>query len=370
MDDRSHMLRAIRLARRAQGYVEPNPMVGCVIVKGDRIVGQGMHRRFGGAHAEVNALAAAGKLARGATVYVTLEPCVHHGKTPPCADALIAAGIKRVVIGCPDPVDDHAGGEAKLREAGIRVDIGICAQECAELIAPFTKTVQKKMPWVIAKWAATIDGQIATRTGDSQWISGVESRLMVHQLRARVDAVIVGVGTALMDDPMLTARRVPVRRVARRVVIDPRLRLETDCMLLRTMNLAPLTLAVAPATLKSKKTKVQQWRDRGAEVVAIKRKSGRSRQLELSALLKHLHRKHEATNVLVEGGSITHGAFFDQKMIDELLVFVGPLVLGDGEARPPVDYGRSVPRMAQSRRMKLEKVRRIGEDVLMRYRPQ
>ncbi len=369
MDDRTHMLRAIRLARQGQGYVEPNPMVGCVIVQGDRIVGQGMHQKYGAAHAEVNALLAAGKQARGATVYVTLEPCVHFGKTPPCADALIAAGVKRVVIGCPDPVDAHAGGEAKLREAGIDVDIGVCATECADLIAPFTKVVQRKMPWVIAKWAATIDGQIATRTGDSQWISGEKSRRIVHQLRARVDAVIVGVGTALADDPKLTARRVKLRRVARRVVIDPRLRLEEESMLLRTMDLAPLTVAVAPATLKSKKVKVQRLRDRGAEVVSVKRRTGRARQLDLPALLKHLQKKHNATNVLVEGGSVTHGALFDQKMVDELLVFVGPLVLGDGEARPPVDYGRSVPRMAQARHMKLVNVRRVGEDVMMRYLP-
>ena len=206
--DALFMGRALELAARGQGFVEPNPMVGCVIVKNGGVVGEGWHRKFGGPHAEIEALRSAGNQARGATAYVTLEPCAHHGKTPPCAEALIAAGIARVICSQRDPFEKVSGrGIAALEAAGISVTVGVMEADARRLNAPYLKLVQTGRPWVIAKWAMTLDGKIATATGDSRWISGEASRAVVQQLRGRMDAIIVGHGTAVRDDPLLIARR-------------------------------------------------------------------------------------------------------------------------------------------------------------------
>src|SRR5713226_4734415 len=201
------MSRAFDLAERGRGYVEPNPLVGAVVVRAEQVVGEGWHQRYGEAHAEINALAAAGEAARGATLYVTLEPCCHHGKTPPCTDAVLRAGIRRVVAAMTDPFPQVAGqGAALLRAAGVAVDIGTAEAEARRLNAPYLKLLATGRPYVHAKWAMTLDGKIATRTGDSKWISSEASRKPVHKLRGRMDAVIVGIGTALAEDPRLTAR--------------------------------------------------------------------------------------------------------------------------------------------------------------------
>jgi diaminohydroxyphosphoribosylaminopyrimidine deaminase/5-amino-6-(5-phosphoribosylamino)uracil reductase len=216
------MARALDLAARGEGFVEPNPMVGCVVVQEGRVVGEGWHERFGGPHAEVNALRAAGERARGATLVVTLEPCCHTGKTPPCVDALLAAGVARVVVGVDDPFPRVAGaGLAALRAAGVECVVGVGVAEARGLLAPYLKLTITGLPWTIAKWAMTLDGKIATSTGDSQWISGPESRAAVHEIRSRVDAVVVGAGTLVADDPLLTARPIggaAPRRVATRGV--------------------------------------------------------------------------------------------------------------------------------------------------------
>ncbi len=205
--DTQQMQRAIALARRGEGFVEPNPMVGCVLVRDGNVVGEGWHQRFGGPHAEVVALQAAGGDARGATAYVSLEPCCHHGKTPPCTQALIDAGVARVVIAMHDSFAEVAGGGVKqLREAGIEVTVGLLDDEARQLNAPYLKLIEQGRPWVIAKWAMTLDGRIASKTGSSQWISGEASRAIGHGLRGRVDAIIVGRGTAAADDPLLTTR--------------------------------------------------------------------------------------------------------------------------------------------------------------------
>lgn len=361
MTDAACMQRALRLARRAAGQVEPNPMVGCVIVRSGKIVGEGYHRKFGGPHAEVHALQAAGAQARGATIYVTLEPCTHHGKTPPCADAVIAARPKRVVVGCRDPFEKVAGrGIRKMRRAGITVDVGVCGDEADRLIAPFAKRVTTGLPYVIAKWAATVDGAIATRTGDSQWISCPESRRVVHQLRARVDAVVVGIGTALADDPMLDAREVKVRRIARRVVIDPKLRLPIDWRLVQTADRLPLTLATTPEAMTRRAGKTRTLEMAGVEVIAIP-------GMALDTLLRYLADQHAATNVLVEGGGKTHGSFFEAGLVDELLVFLGPHVVGDARAIRPVAGQGPVAQIADAAPLALQQVRRIGEDVMLRY---
>ncbi|MDH3583092.1 MAG: bifunctional diaminohydroxyphosphoribosylaminopyrimidine deaminase/5-amino-6-(5-phosphoribosylamino)uracil reductase RibD, partial [Phycisphaerae bacterium] len=203
----TQMRRALKLARRGEGYVEPNPMVGCVIVQDGKVVGEGWHRRFGGAHAEVVALRQAGPAARGATVVVTLEPCCRQGKTPPCTGALIEAGVGEVVIGCLDPTPEVDGrGVGELEAAGITTRMGPLHEEATRLVAPFIKRTLTGFPYVMLKWAATVDGAIATGSGDSKWISGEASRRRVHQWRSRVDAILVGIGTVLADDPSLTAR--------------------------------------------------------------------------------------------------------------------------------------------------------------------
>ncbi len=201
------MDRALELAVQGQGFVEPNPMVGCVLVKDNQVIGEGWHQSFGQNHAEVNAILAAKTDPAGASVFVTLEPCSHQGKTPPCVQALIQARVSRVVVACPDPNPSVAGqGIEQLRNAGLQVDVGLRQDKASEILAPYLKRTVTGLPWIIAKWAMTLDGKIATSTGDSQWISNEKSRAVVHQLRGRVDAIIVGAKTAVADDPLLTSR--------------------------------------------------------------------------------------------------------------------------------------------------------------------
>ena len=246
------MRRALELARRGEGCVEPNPMVGAVITAADpgadaRVVGEGWHAAFGGPHAEVAALAAAGAAARGATLTVTLEPCCHHGQTPPCTNAIIAAGIAKVVVATRDPFPAvNGGGIEALRRAGIEVQTGVCAAEADRLIAPFRMLVERRRPWVIAKWAMSLDGRVATASRESRWISSADSRAVAHELRGRVDAILVGIGTAVADDPLLDARP-PGPRRALRIVLDSTARLPVDSRLVQTAGDLPVLVATGPA---------------------------------------------------------------------------------------------------------------------------
>ena len=242
--DRWHMARAIELAALGRGSVEPNPMVGCVIARGAEVIAEGYHRQFGGAHAEVEALAVAGVRAAGATMYVTLEPCCHWGKTPPCSEAVIRAGLARVVAAMPDPFPKVAGGGlTALREAGIAVELGVLESDAEQLNAPYLKRLRTGQPWVIAKWAMTLDGKLATRTGSSRWISSERSRELVHDLRRRVDAILVGRGTVVADDPLLTARP-PGDRTALRIILDRLARTPLDAKLVTTSNQMGPTLII------------------------------------------------------------------------------------------------------------------------------
>ena len=283
--DREIMARAIALAKRGEGRVEPNPMAGCVVVRRGRIITTGYHRRFGGPHAEIEALRACGENPRGATVYVSLEPCCHYGKTPPCTQALIEAAISKVVIAVGDPSPEVSGrGIRQLRSAGITVQTGVLANEAHELLAPFTTRVRLGRPFVIAKWAQSLDGRLATPAGDSQWISCEASRRRAHRLRGRVDAVLVGSQTVLIDDPLLTARGVPVRRRATRVVLDSRLRLPNTCQLVATSKDIP-TLVVT-TTAKAATRKAESLRRDGVEVVSCRSRNGRV--VLADALYQHL----------------------------------------------------------------------------------
>lgn len=360
-DDERYMRRALALAARGEGRVEPNPMVGAVIVRGDRVVGEGYHRQFGGPHAEVEALRGCGGKARGATCYVTLEPCCHHGKTPPCTGALIAAGISRVVAAMRDPfVSVSGGGFRALRSAGIRCDVGLFGREANELNAPFVKRVTAGRPWVILKWAQSLDGKIATHAGMSKWITSAESRREAHRLRGRVDAIIVGVGTVLADDPDLTCRDAPRLRVATRVVLDTNLRTPANAKLARTARRVPTLLLASARAPAAKRRKLVSL---GCEVCEVP--VSRDGRLSLPGVLDEFGRRG-MTNVMVEGGGRVLGAFFDADLADEAWCFVAPKVIGgEGAAGPFMGRGvRQVPTKS------LETLERhaCGPDQLTRFR--
>ena len=322
------MQRALRLAERGLGFVEPNPMVGCVAVRDGQVVGEGWHQRFGTAHAEVNALADAGDCA-GATLYVTLEPCCHTGKTPPCTRAVIEAGIRRVVIGTRDPSDKVSGkGMQQLRDAGIELSVGVCEADARQLIAPFRKLTVHKRPWLIAKWAMTQDGKIATVSHDSRWISNTKSREIVHQIRGRVDAIMVGSGTAAADDPLLTARPEGPRAAAR-IVVDSLASISESSQLVQTAGEQPVIILVGP---DAERDKIDRLVAAGCEIV-VQRHVDRAERLV--SVLDELGRR-EMTNVLCEGGSELFGSLFDQRLIDEVHVFMAPKLIGGAAALSPI----------------------------------
>ncbi|MEX0613028.1 MAG: bifunctional diaminohydroxyphosphoribosylaminopyrimidine deaminase/5-amino-6-(5-phosphoribosylamino)uracil reductase RibD [Pirellulales bacterium] len=363
-DDERYMDRALALAAQGLGFVEPNPMVGCVFVRDGQIVGEGFHERFGGPHAEVIALAAAGDRAAAATAYVTLEPCCHHGKTPPCTQALVRAGVARVVMAVEDPFPEVAGrGIAELRAAGIQCDLGVRAADANWLLAPYRKLVTTGRPWVIAKWAMTLDGKLATRTGDSQWISSEASRAVVHQLRGRVDAVMIGSGTARLDNPLLTARpidRTELKRIATRIVVDSAGSLALESRLVQTAADVPVLVAAsdrAPTEAGNRLT------GSGVEVVPC---AGSTHQERVDALLAELGRRR-MTNVLVEGGSRLLGTLFDMRAIDEVHVFTAPKLAG-GEAAPSPLAGAGVNRLADALRLADITIEELDGDVYIHGR--
>lgn len=358
--DRRCMLRALELALRGQGSVEPNPMVGCVIAQGERIVGEGWHTRFGAPHAEIEALNAAADDAAGATLYVTLEPCCHHGKTPPCTDALIRAAVRRVVVAHQDPFPQVAGrGLTQLREAGIRVEGGLLEQEALQLNAPYLKLIRTGRPWVLAKWAMTLDGKLATRTGSSRWISGEASRARVHQLRGRVDAILAGRRTAELDDPLLTARP-PGPRVATRIVVDSQARLALDSQLARTARDVPVLVAVGPAASAED---CRRLSNAGCEVW-VGDAADATRRLLL--LLDELGRRR-MTNLLVEGGGRLLGSLFDAREIDEVHAFITSKLVGGQDAMTPVG-GSGVEQMPQARWLQTPIVERLDDDLYVHGR--
>ncbi len=334
--DQLHMSRAIELAARGEGSVEPNPMVGCVVVRDGVRIGEGWHRACGGPHAEVEALRSCETDAAGATMYVTLEPCCHTGQTPPCTDAVIRARIGRVVVAQTDPFPAVAGhGIRLLREAGIRVDVGVQELAARDLNAPYLTLIRQGRPWIIAKWAMTLDGKIASRTGHSRWISNERSRDVVQQLRGRVDAILVGRGTAEVDDPLLTARPAGPR-IATRIVLDSRASLSTDSRLVQSARIAPVLVAVEEGADKPRRWALEQA---GCEVLAC---PGAERADRLKSLLCELGRRR-VTNLLVEGGGQTLGSLFDLKVVDEVHVFLAPKIVGGQTAPGPVaGTGRDV----------------------------
>jgi diaminohydroxyphosphoribosylaminopyrimidine deaminase/5-amino-6-(5-phosphoribosylamino)uracil reductase len=357
--DLQFMRRALELARRGEGFVEPNPMVGCVVVRDGELITEGWHRYFGGPHAERDAIANAGSQAAlaGATWYVTLEPCCHTGKTPPCTEAVVASKPKRVVIAMRDPFPlVNGAGISLLLAAGIEVAVGACGLEARQLCAPFLKRLRNGRPWVIAKWAMTLDGKIATRTGDSRWISSAESRRRVHALRGRVDGVVVGAGTAIADDPRLTARP-PGQRVATRIVVDRTCKLPLDSQLVRTCREIPVRVFVGPDAEPSKVAAIV------AAGVDVVRCSSNHHATMIVELLDHCGAAG-MTNLLVEGGGGVLGAFHDAGEIDEVHAYIAPKLVGGEGAITPV-AGTGVASIQFGSGWDVQQLEIIEQDVLV-----
>ncbi|TWU65977.1 Riboflavin biosynthesis protein RibD [Crateriforma conspicua] len=376
--DQRWMQDALRLATAGQGHVEPNPMVGCVLVRDGRLIGQGYHRKFGGPHAEVEAIRdclANGQTTAGCTAYVTLEPCCHHGKTPPCTGALIDAQVHRVVIAVADPFKqvDH-GGIRQLTDAGIRVAVGVLESEARFILAPYLKRIKTGIPWMIAKWAMTADGRIATVAGQSQWITGTDSRADVHQTRGRVDAIVVGMGTVSADDPLLTARP-PGARVAQRLVFCRTSLPGETSRLVQTADQIPTT-CVAPEDLNPVSQKrladlgVRFLRPTAEPPCDQVARSNDCGPAEMDPPLRRVMRtlSHEgATNVLLECGGRLMASFLSENLPDEFHIYVGAKVFGGHTAPGPVG-GAGISAIGESPALELVESRAIGEDVKIIYR--
>ena len=358
MSDAAFMRRALDVAERGRGRTSPNPLVGAVVVREGRVVGEGAHLAAGGPHAEIEALAAAGEAARGATLYLTLEPCNHHGRTPPCAPAVVAAGVARVVAALTDPNPAVAGGgAAQLRAAGVVVEVGLLADEAERQNAAWLTAMRERRPHVTLKAAATLDGRIADVHGTSQWITGEAARAHAHRLRADSDAIVVGITTALRDDPALTVRLgAPWPREPYRVVLDTHARLGADARLIHAATPARALVAVgegAPAA------RVAALRAAGATVLVCSTREGR---LDPAALLAQLFER-EVRAVLVEGGGETHAAFLDAGLVDRVALFVAPLLLG-GRAAPGV-VGGAGRELKSALRLGPLAVATLGDDLLL-----
>jgi diaminohydroxyphosphoribosylaminopyrimidine deaminase / 5-amino-6-(5-phosphoribosylamino)uracil reductase len=352
--DREHMRRALALAEGGWGQTAPNPMVGAVVVAGNRVVGEGFHARYGEAHAEVVALRAAGDASRDATMYVTLEPCAHHGKTPPCVDAVIDAGISRVVIAVRDPSDIARGGVERLRAAGVVVDIGLEREAALELNAPFFNAHGSKRPWVTLKLALSADGGIADPTGRFRWITGPASRLEVHRMRSNAGAIVVGIGTVLADDPSLTVRDVDAPRVQpTRVVFDHDLRIPVTSTLVRTARELPTVVIAAPG--RESTPQFAALAKTGVEVLIAH---------SITEALVVL-RGREVRSVFLEGGARLAGEFLRASLVDRLTIFQSPLVLG-GE---PLGAFSSAPHgfRASLAAHRVVERRRFDEDLMTTY---
>ena len=362
MADDNIMRRALELARKGEGYVEPNPMVGCVLVQDGQIVGQGYHTCYGKAHAEIEAIRSAHSDLTGATCYVTLEPCAHHGKTPPCVEAILQAGIRRVVIAMRDPNPAVNGrGIQMLQDAGLDITEHVLEEEARRLNAPYLTLMVKNRPWVHAKWAMTLDGRLATKIHDSRWISGAESLKVVHQLRSRMDAIVIGAGTAMHDNPMLSVRLEQSNHCGNktpcRVVLDSSGILSTESQLVRTAREVPVLIV----TETENSQQYRQWAQSGCEILYLSRKENFVR-----LLLEHFALK-KWTHVLIEGGRKVLGAFFDARCIDEIHAFIAPKLIG-GNAAIPVLGGEGLEKMSLAVALEMPVVKLLGEDVYIQGR--
>ncbi|MBU0910241.1 MAG: bifunctional diaminohydroxyphosphoribosylaminopyrimidine deaminase/5-amino-6-(5-phosphoribosylamino)uracil reductase RibD [Proteobacteria bacterium] len=353
------MRMALREARKGLGRTSPNPAVGSVVVQDGRVIGRGYHKKAGTPHAEIHALQEAGENARGATIYVTLEPCNHTGRTPPCTRAILASGIKRVVVGMIDPNPLVAGsGCAFLQSNGIEVRTEVLVDECRELNYPFIKHITSGLPWVIMKAGCSLDGRIAAANGQSSWITCAKSRAEVHRIRNRVDAILIGAGTALVDDPSLTTRLKGKKgKDPLRVVLDGKLRLAPGAKMLRQQSTAPTWIFCSQQADPAKADALEKA---GAKIIRID--SGRDGCLDLLQVLRFLGAA-QINSLLVEGGSQVHGSFLRAGLVDQVCLFLAPLFLG-GDAVPVID-SLNLAGVQEAKRFVTRRIRRFDDDVLI-----
>lgn len=364
LSDEAIMRRAIALARTAAGWTNPNPLVGAVVVKDGRVIGQGCHERFGQLHAERNALKSCKEDPAGATIYVTLEPCNHTGHQPPCVDALIEAGIAKVVVGSRDPNPLVSGkGNARLRAAGIEVEEDFLRDECDALNPIFFHYITTKRPYVVSKWAMTVDGKIAAATGDARWVSNEASRADTHELRQRLAGIMVGINTVLADNPELTCRRTVPSNNPTRIVCDSQLRIPLDCTLVATAKETPVIVACACDTESGAATqKAKALAQAGVSVVRVPGADGR---VDLNALMTELG-KRQIDSLLVEGGGTLHAQLFAEDLVDRVVVYVAPKVIGGTTAKTPVG-GAGIPLMADAIELGTPRVDVLDGDVKLTY---
>lgn len=359
MDDTAYMKMALDLALKGEGYTSPNPMVGAVVVRKDRVVGSGYHRMPGGPHAEVNAIDDAGVQAKGATLYVTLEPCHHTGRTPPCTEKIIAAGINRVVAAMYDPNPNVKGGGSEyLKRRGVQVEMGTCEAEARKLNESFVKYVQTGRPFTIVKCAATLDGQIATRSGDAKWVSGRASRQQVHRIRHAVDGILVGVETVKRDDPSLTTRlETPHGRDPARIILDTHLSLPEEARLLRLASESDTYVITGTSVPDDKKLRIEKT---GARVLEASVKNG---LIDLDALMTRLGNLG-ITSLLIEGGSRVIASAFKAGIVDKLIFFFAPKISGGNDGFP-ICRGTGPETMNEALPVRDIEVRRFEDDVMI-----
>ncbi len=348
------MKQALQEAKR--GHPSPNPRVGAALIRDGKLIAVGHHARAGHAHAEVDAIRNADGATKDATLVVTLEPCNHTGRTGPCTEAIIQAGIRRVVIGCRDPIPHVPGAIERLRAADIEVEVGVLEKDARSLIADFAKHITTGLPFVTLKAAVTLDGKMASRTGDSKWITGEEARAEAHRMRDQSDAILVGVGTVLADDPQLTVRHVPGKDPTR-VVLDSELQTPPDAAIVTQKSSSPTLIFHAEDAPADRH---QQLSAAGAELIAVDRAPG---GVSLAAVLSELG-KRDIVRLLIEGGPLVHGAFLDAGLADRAAIFVAPLVLGDGDARS-FAFGRGADTISKGWHLARSQVNRFGEDLLV-----
>jgi diaminohydroxyphosphoribosylaminopyrimidine deaminase / 5-amino-6-(5-phosphoribosylamino)uracil reductase len=357
--DESYIQLTLEIAKKGEGKVSPNPLVGCVIIKDNRIIGAGYHQKFGEEHAEINAINSATESLEGSTLYVNLEPCSHQGKTPPCVDRIIEERIKRVVIGTLDVNPLVIGnGVKKLKKAGVDVKVGVLEKECLELNKFFFKNITQKIPYVTLKAAQTLDGMIADKNHYSEWISSESSRKYGHTLRSKYDAVLIGSHTAKIDDPKLTVRMVEGRNPYR-IVLDSGLKLNPELKLFR-LNEDSKTILVTTIENQSKNNKIAKFDGTGVEIIFVKKnKSGR---VNLLSLLKKLSKKG-ISSVLVEGGGKTFSSFIEQDLFDDIFLFISPKILGDGiKTFSELSYNN----LKSAMKLRIVKNDLIGDDILVK----
>jgi len=346
--DKNYMKLALSLAKKRKGYTHPNPTVGAVVVKEGKIVGLGYHERAGKPHAEVVALNQAGEKAKGATLYVTLEPCTHFGRTPPCTDAIVKSGIKRVVVATLDPNPLMSGkGVEKLKNSGIEVEVGVCEEEARELNEDFFVYITKERPYITLKWAQTVDGKLATTTGSSKWITSKESRKLAHILRREATAVLVGVNTVIKDDPELTVRFVPSEKQPIRVILDPELKIPLNAKVLNTREAPTIVITT------KENGKIEEIKRKGVQVLKLE-------DISLRNLLKKL-KELEIMHLMVEGGPQTLTSFIREGLFDRIVVFIAPKLIGEG-----LSLGNlNIQKVEESIKLKKKEVKELGKDIVL-----